>query len=127
MTDITGLIDPHIHAAPEHIPRLLDDISLARQALEAGMAGIMIKSHTTLTADRATIAGSVVPGILVFSLNLSKRGNKKNCLFGAMMATFGDTQSKASPSMYYPKFKACVASGSKRRMSATTSSAPVLS
>ena len=30
MTDITGLIDPHIHAAPEHIPRLLDDISLAR-------------------------------------------------------------------------------------------------
>ena len=66
MTDITGLIDPHIHAAPEHIPRLLDDISLARQAQEAGMAGIMIKSHTTLTADRATIARSVVPGVQVW-------------------------------------------------------------
>ncbi len=66
MTDITGLIDPHIHAAPEHIPRLLDDISLARQAQQAGMAGIMIKSHTALTADRATIAGSVVPGIQVW-------------------------------------------------------------
>ena len=66
MIDLTGLIDPHIHAAPEHIPRLLDDISLARQAQEAGMAGIMIKSHTTLTADRATIAISVVPGIQVW-------------------------------------------------------------
>ena len=66
MIDITGLIDPHIHAAPEHIPRLLDDISLARQAQEAGMAGIMIKSHTALTADRATIARSVVPGMQVW-------------------------------------------------------------
>ena len=66
MIDITDLIDPHIHAAPEHIPRLLDDISLARQAREAGMAGILIKSHTTLTADRATIAASVVGGIQVW-------------------------------------------------------------
>ncbi len=66
MIEITGLIDPHIHAAPEHIPRLLDDISLARQAQEAGMAGILIKSHTTLTADRATIAASVVGGIQVW-------------------------------------------------------------
>lgn len=66
MTDLTGFIDPHVHAAPEHIPRLLDDISLVRQALEAKMAGVLIKSHTTLTADRATIARKVVPGIRVW-------------------------------------------------------------
>src|SRR5262249_13258763 len=67
----------HIHAAPEHIPRLLDDITLARQALEAGMSGILIKSHTTLTADRAQIAEKVVPGIRVWGglvLNYSVGG-----------------------------------------------------
>jgi hypothetical protein len=61
--DLTGLIDPHVHTAPEHIPRLLDDLSLARQARAAGMAGLLIKSHTTLTADRAVIAALAVPGI----------------------------------------------------------------
>lgn len=66
MPELIGFIDPHVHAAPEHIPRLLDDISLVRQALEAKMAGLLIKSHTTLTADRATIAQKVVPGIRVW-------------------------------------------------------------
>ncbi len=66
MVDLTGLIDPHVHAAPEHIPRLLSDIELAQQALQAHMAGVLIKSHTTLTADRATIAEKVVPGIRVW-------------------------------------------------------------
>jgi hypothetical protein len=77
MVDLTGFIDPHIHAAPEHIPRLLDDIELVRQALQAGMAGVLIKSHTTLTADRATIAEKVVRGIRVWGglvLNYSVGG-----------------------------------------------------
>jgi hypothetical protein len=66
MVELTGFIDPHVHAAPEHIPRLLDDIALARQARDAGMAGILIKSHTTLTADRAAIARNVVQGIQIW-------------------------------------------------------------
>jgi hypothetical protein len=66
MLELDGFIDPHVHSAPEHIPRLLDDISLARQALQAKMSGILIKSHTTLTADRATIAAKMVPGIRVW-------------------------------------------------------------
>ena len=64
--DLTGYIDPHVHAGPEHIPRLLDDLALVRQARAAGMAGLLIKSHTTLTADRATIAALAVPGIRVW-------------------------------------------------------------
>jgi hypothetical protein len=66
MLELTGFIDPHVHAAPEHIPRLLDDISLARQARDAGMAGLIIKSHTTLTADRAVIAQKVIAGIRIW-------------------------------------------------------------
>src|SRR5947209_13385825 len=66
MIDLSGFIDPHVHAAPEHVPRLLDDISVAQQAREARMAGVILKSHTTLTADRATIAKKVVPGIHVW-------------------------------------------------------------
>lgn len=66
MSGLDGFIDPHVHSAPEHVPRLLDDISLVRQALEAKMAGVLIKSHTTLTADRATIAAKMVPGIRVW-------------------------------------------------------------
>lgn len=64
--DITGFIDPHLHAAPEHIPRLMDDISVAMQARDAGLAGFLLKSHTTLTADRAVIASKVVPGIRIW-------------------------------------------------------------
>ncbi len=66
MSGLEGFIDPHVHSAPEHVPRLLDDISLVRQALEAKMSGVLIKSHTTLTADRATIAAKMVPGIRVW-------------------------------------------------------------
>ncbi len=60
--DLTGLIDLHIHTAPDVRPRSVDDIEAARQAAEAGMAGILIKSHVTCTADRAAIAEKVVGG-----------------------------------------------------------------
>jgi uncharacterized protein DUF6282 len=66
MLGLDGLIDPHVHSAPDIVPRLLDDISLVRQALEAKMYGILLKSHTALTADRATIAAKMVPGIRVW-------------------------------------------------------------
>ncbi|MFZ0761103.1 MAG: DUF6282 family protein [Candidatus Sulfotelmatobacter sp.] len=66
MIGLTGFIDPHVHAAPEHIPRLLNDTALARRARDAGMAGLLIKSHTTLTADRAVIAQQVVQGIRIW-------------------------------------------------------------
>jgi Family of unknown function (DUF6282) len=75
--DLNGLIDSHVHADPEHVPRLLDDLSLARQAHAAGMIGIVIKSHTALTADRASIAKRAVPGIHVWgglTLNRSVGG-----------------------------------------------------
>jgi len=63
--DLTGMIDLHIHTAPDTTPRRADDIETARAAMEAGMAAILIKSHDTLTADRATIAEKVVGGVRV--------------------------------------------------------------
>ncbi len=60
--DLTGLIDLHIHTAPDVRPRSVDDIEAARQAADAGMRGILIKSHVTCTADRATIAEKVIGG-----------------------------------------------------------------
>jgi hypothetical protein len=64
--DLTGLIDMHIHTAPDVRPRVLNDIEASRQAAEAGMRAIVFKSHVTCTADRAAIAETVVPGVHVF-------------------------------------------------------------
>jgi hypothetical protein len=63
--DLSGLIDMHIHTAPDVSPRALDDVEAARQAAEAGMRAIAFKSHVTCTADRAAIAQKVVPGVCV--------------------------------------------------------------
>jgi hypothetical protein len=71
MTDLVaellrGAIDLHIHAAPDIVPRLLDDFELAAGARAAGMAAIVLKSHHMLTADRAQIAQKVFPDVKVF-------------------------------------------------------------
>ena len=64
--DLTGAIDMHIHAAPDVVPRKLDDLETARQAAARGMRAIVLKSHATLTADRAALVERVVPGVRVF-------------------------------------------------------------
>lgn len=64
--DLTGCIDLHLHSAPDVRERSHDDIQLARAARSAGYRAILLKSHHTVTADRATIAERVVGGIRVF-------------------------------------------------------------
>ncbi len=65
--DLTGLIDQHIHSGPDVWPRFADDVETVRMAAEAGMRALLLKSHVTLTADRAAIAEKVVGrGIRVF-------------------------------------------------------------
>ena len=66
MSDVRGLIDAHVHAGPEHVPRRFDYLELAKEARHAGMAGIIIKSHTSMTADRAQIAQKNTRGISVW-------------------------------------------------------------
>ena len=62
---LKGVIDFHIHTGPDIYPRLLNDIEVAEQAKKAGMAAILIKSHATITGDRAQIAEKVT-GFPVF-------------------------------------------------------------
>lgn len=66
VVSLEGAIDMHIHTAPDVRPRRLDDLALAREAAGAGMRAILLKSHHTLTADRATIVDRLVDGIRVF-------------------------------------------------------------
>src|SRR6266508_3906304 len=75
--DLTGTIDLHIHSAPDVGPRKMDDLEVARQAAQRGMRAILLKSHWTLTADRAYLVEKVVSGIRVFgglALNQSVGG-----------------------------------------------------
>jgi hypothetical protein len=64
--DLTGTIDIHLHASPDVRPRKLDDLAVARAAVARGMRAVLIKSHWTLTADRAYLVELSVPGIRVF-------------------------------------------------------------
>jgi hypothetical protein len=64
--NLEGTIDLHVHTAPDVWPRRLDDLALAREAAAAGMRALLLKSHHTLTADRATIVDGLVEDIRVF-------------------------------------------------------------
>jgi hypothetical protein len=63
--DLTGTVDLHVHSSPDVKPRYADDLTIVREARTAGMRAVLLKSHVTLTADRAAIAESIVPGIRV--------------------------------------------------------------
>lgn len=63
---LAGLVDMHVHSGPDVRARKLDDIAVAREAAAAGLRAVLIKSHVTITADRAAIAESLVPGVRVF-------------------------------------------------------------
>jgi hypothetical protein len=62
---LRGVLDLHVHTAPDLVPRRVNDLDMARRAALAGMAGFVIKSHHAPTADRATLCGAAVPGVRV--------------------------------------------------------------
>jgi hypothetical protein len=62
---LKGAVDFHIHTGPDIYPRLMNDIEVAKQAKKAGMRAVLIKSHSTITGDRAQIA-QFVTGFGVF-------------------------------------------------------------
>jgi hypothetical protein len=62
---LKGVLDLHVHTAPDLVPRSVDDLQMARRAQQAGMAGFVIKSHHASTADRATLCSRLLPGVRV--------------------------------------------------------------
>jgi hypothetical protein len=53
---LKGSVDYHVHGGPDIFPRLLNDIEIARQAKDAGMRAVLLKSHSEPTAARAFLA-----------------------------------------------------------------------
>ena len=63
---LNGVIDIHVHADPDSVPRSIDAIDLARLAKERGMRGMVLKNHYEPTASLAYVVSKVVPGIVLF-------------------------------------------------------------
>ncbi|MFN0112104.1 MAG: DUF6282 family protein [Blastocatellia bacterium] len=60
---IQGAYDLQIHVAPDVIERRIDDVDLAKEFLERGLKGFVLKSHYIPTAERAQVVTKCVPGI----------------------------------------------------------------
>jgi Family of unknown function (DUF6282) len=60
---VRGGFDMHVHIGPDFVPRIIDDIGLARRCLELGLAGFQMKSHYNSTAERARTVNAAVPGV----------------------------------------------------------------
>ena len=74
---LAGVIDIHVHSAPDSTPRSIDAIDLARLAKSRGMRGLVLKNHYEPTASLAYVVRKEVPGIEVFGgidLNLTVGG-----------------------------------------------------
>ena len=74
---LDGVIDIHVHSAPDSAERSIDSIDVAKLARTRGMRAIVLKSHYEPTATMAFIVRKEVPGIDVFGgidLNLSVGG-----------------------------------------------------
>ena len=64
--NLTGVIDMHVHAGPDSLPRAMNDLEAARRARDAGLRAIVFKNHFTMTADRAALAIEQVEGLEIF-------------------------------------------------------------
>lgn len=50
---LVGAVDTHVHSGPGIVPRALDHVEAAREAMDAGMRAIIIKDQHTQTAGMA--------------------------------------------------------------------------
>lgn len=62
---LEGVIDLHVHGAPDVRPRCANEFELAWEAAGQGMRAILLKNHHFETASRAALVSEVVPGIEV--------------------------------------------------------------
>jgi Family of unknown function (DUF6282) len=60
MLTLTGFYDLHVHSAPAPFVRIGDSAQIARWCAEAGMAGIVVKSHFESTVSKAYHARAAI-------------------------------------------------------------------
>ena len=58
---LQGAFDTHVHISPDVVPRKIDDLTLAERFADCGMAGFLLKSHYTSTAERASVVSAAAP------------------------------------------------------------------
>ena len=63
---LEGAYDLQVHVGPDVIPRRIDDLDCAREFLERGMKGFVLKSHYIQTGERAQVVTKAVPGSRIF-------------------------------------------------------------
>lgn len=56
---LKGVIDMHIHSAPDIRQRKMDDLEIMEAAVARGIRGVVIKSHHVPTADRAALINRI--------------------------------------------------------------------
>ncbi len=66
VSPVDGLIDFHVHTAPDVFGRAVDDEEAAQLYKARNLEAMVLKSHTALTADRAWLLRKRVPGIKAF-------------------------------------------------------------
>lgn len=64
--DLEGVVDLHVHSAPDSGHRAIDALEIARIARDAGMRALLLKNHYAPTAGLAYSVERAVPGIRVF-------------------------------------------------------------
>ena len=77
LAQLEGVIDLHVHSAPDSGPRSIDAIEIARIAKRHGMRALLFKNHYTSTAPLAYLVSQAVPGIEAYggiALNRSVGG-----------------------------------------------------
>src|SRR5258708_14757099 len=80
---LVGAVDTHVHSAPDLVPRKLDDVEVARQARDAGMAAGVRKNPFLRTPLRAGLDQALLPrtpGIGAARVNHTKGGGKPGAL-----------------------------------------------
>ena len=60
---LDGVIDLHVHSAPDSGPRSIDALEIARMARRSNMRALLFKNHYTSTAPLAYLVSRAVPGI----------------------------------------------------------------
>jgi hypothetical protein len=59
---LDGAIDLHVHAGPDVLGRVGDDLDIATGCRDAGMAGMAVKAHLESTSSRAYHTNKALPG-----------------------------------------------------------------
>ena len=66
LAQLDGVVDLHVHSAPDSRMRNVDALEVARLARRHGVRALLLKNHYTHTASLAYIVGQVVPGIELY-------------------------------------------------------------